>query len=155
MFFDDCSLIDMFHISEYSRYLFLEFIPSFSLVVVANQGSYDLHLFRMTNVMHKTNEGGPKGNRVTLQREYVFKCSRKSERILGVSIIDNSTNEKLANTIRIYIFTSDSRLHCLEVARRLPYTCHIETKKRDSKRKNKVKRHKACNKLLSAADLLY
>ena len=53
MFFDDCSLIEMFSISEYSRYLFLEFIPAFSLVVVGNQGSYDLHVFRMTNVMEK------------------------------------------------------------------------------------------------------
>ena len=34
---------------NYSRYLFLEFIEEFSLILVANQGSYDLHLFKLIN----------------------------------------------------------------------------------------------------------
>ena len=40
----------MFSVNEHSRYLFLEFIKSFSLVIVGNQGSYDLHIFRLANV---------------------------------------------------------------------------------------------------------
>jgi len=36
MYFEDLSLVQMFHIGEKSRYLFLEFIRAFSLVVVAN-----------------------------------------------------------------------------------------------------------------------
>jgi hypothetical protein len=47
MYFEDLSLVQMFHIGEKSRYLFLEFIRAFSLVVVANQGSYDLHIFKI------------------------------------------------------------------------------------------------------------
>jgi len=33
-----------------TRYLFLEFLEDFSLILVGNQGGYDLHLFKLTNV---------------------------------------------------------------------------------------------------------
>ena len=49
MYFDDLSMLEMFRVNEYSRYLFLKFIPQFSLLVVANQGCYDLHIFRLKN----------------------------------------------------------------------------------------------------------
>lgn len=47
MYYEDLNLMQMFQVSEHSRYLFLEFVKSFSLVVVANQGGYDLHVFRL------------------------------------------------------------------------------------------------------------
>jgi hypothetical protein len=31
-----------------SRYLFLEFIEEYSLIMVGNQGAHDLHLFKLT-----------------------------------------------------------------------------------------------------------
>jgi hypothetical protein len=81
MYFDDLSMVDMFRVGEYSRYLFLEFVKELSCVVVANQGCYDLHVFRLYNVADKSE------SRLKLRREYVFKCSRElSERILGVSV---------------------------------------------------------------------
>lgn len=36
MYFDDLSMMEMFRVGEYSRYLFLEFIPELSVIVVAN-----------------------------------------------------------------------------------------------------------------------
>ena len=47
MYFEDLNMMQMFRVSEFSRYLFLEFIPELSVVVVANQGCYDLHIFRI------------------------------------------------------------------------------------------------------------
>lgn len=55
MYYEDLNLMQMFQVSEHSRYLFLEFIKSFSLVVVANQGSYDLHIFRLINSVSQAN----------------------------------------------------------------------------------------------------
>jgi hypothetical protein len=49
MYFEDLNMMEMFRVGEYSRYLFLEFIAELSLVVVANQGCYDLHIFRLIN----------------------------------------------------------------------------------------------------------
>jgi hypothetical protein len=49
MFFEDLQMMEMFRVSEYSRYLFLEFLERLSLIIVANQGCYDLHIFRLTN----------------------------------------------------------------------------------------------------------
>jgi len=89
MYFEDLHLIDMFRVTETSRYLFLEFIKSFSLIVVANQGSYDLHIFRLTTTLKQTGKSSKANdNRVKLQREYVFKCSKPSVKILGVSVIE-------------------------------------------------------------------
>jgi hypothetical protein len=51
MYFDDLNMLSMFKFSERSRYLFLEFVPSMSVIVVANQGSYDLHIFRLVNTI--------------------------------------------------------------------------------------------------------
>jgi len=64
----------------------LEFVKAFSLVVVANQGSYDLHIFRLINTVN----GEDGSEHVKMQREYVFKCPKWCERILGVSVVDNS-----------------------------------------------------------------
>jgi hypothetical protein len=73
----------------------------------------------MTNVLQKQSDSSSTSQKVQLQREYVFKCGSKEERILGVSIIDESGKGKLAGTVRIYIFTSECRLHCLEVSKRV------------------------------------
>jgi hypothetical protein len=51
MYFEELSLRDVFNIRNYSRYLFLEFIEEYSLILVANQGAFDLHMFRLTNVI--------------------------------------------------------------------------------------------------------
>ena len=94
MYYEDLNLMAMFQVSEHSRYLFLEFIKSFSLVVVGNQGSYDLHIFRLTNSVsqNRPNSAGRPTceENVAMQREYVFKCPRWRERILGVSVTDSS-----------------------------------------------------------------
>ena len=78
----------MFQVSEHSRYLFLEFVKSFSLVIVANQGSYDLHIFRLTNSVSADDDGSGCKQNIKMQREYVFKCPKWRERILGVSVVD-------------------------------------------------------------------
>ena len=120
MYYEDLNLMQMFQVSEHSRYLFLEFIKSFSLVVVANQGSYDLHIFRLINSVN----GLDGREHVKMQREYIFKCPRWRERILGVSVVDNSQEldqgkaEGLQRSCRIYILTSDAKLHVLEISRR-------------------------------------
>ena len=122
MYFDDLSMVDMFRVGEYSRYLFLEFVKELSCVVVANQGCYDLHVFRLVNVAHSTE------SRLQLRREYVFKCSRDlNERILGVSVQTETQPQVKA---RIYIVTSQAQYHVLEVAKR-------EVVQRSSKRKGK------------------
>ena len=36
MYFEDLDMINMFRVSNSSRYLFLDFIPSMSVIVVAN-----------------------------------------------------------------------------------------------------------------------
>ena len=36
MYFEDVSMMDMFRVDEYSRYLFLEFVKELGLVIVAN-----------------------------------------------------------------------------------------------------------------------
>ena len=56
-------------------------------MVVANQGSYDLHIFRLIRSIDKENDAS---EHVKMQREYVFKCPKWRERILGVSVVDNS-----------------------------------------------------------------
>ena len=83
--------MQMFQVSEHSRYLFLEFIQAFSLVVVANQGSYDLHIFRLVRSIDKSKDSA--SEHVKMQREYIFKCPKWRERILGVSVVDNSKEE--------------------------------------------------------------
>jgi len=50
MYFEDLNMMSMFRVGEVSRYLFLEFVPELSLVIVANQGCYDLHIFRLLSV---------------------------------------------------------------------------------------------------------
>ena len=51
MYFEDLDMINMFRVSNNSRYLFLEFIPSMSVIIVANQGCYDLHIFKLVNTI--------------------------------------------------------------------------------------------------------
>ena len=124
MYYEDLNLMQMFQVSEHSRYLFLEFIKSFSLVVVANQGSYDLHIFRLTNVVSQLDgrQSGCEQN-IRMQREYVFKCPRWREKILGVSVIDmarelpKEESSSIHKSCRIYILTSDARIHVLEIKR--------------------------------------
>ena len=108
--------------SEHSRYLFLEFVETFSLVVVANQGAYDLHIFKLTNTVGEDNHES-----VRLQREYIFKCPKWRERILGVTVVDDSKTNDMSDTdstsvmyrmVRIYILTSEAKMHVLEVTRR-------------------------------------
>ena len=80
MFFEELQLIDTFRIMSQSRYLFLHVMPIFSLLIVGNQGAYDLHFFKVTR--------GRDGD-VSLDRVYVFKLSQSNDlRILGVSVQD-------------------------------------------------------------------
>lgn len=76
-----------------------------------------------------------------MQREYVFKCPRWNQRILGVSVVDPAREitatptttraaahqrdnasmpsvNHLASSCRIYILTSEPKIHVLEVTRR-------------------------------------
>ena len=124
MYFEDLSLVQMFHITERSRYLFLEFIRSFSLVVVANQGSYDLHIFRILTQLGTGSVESLNGtDRMKLQREYVFKCPRWQERILGVNVVEEpQRSDSLPMTCRVYILTSSNSLHCLEIRRTVGLT---------------------------------
>ena len=102
-------MMEMFRVSEYSRYLFLEFLERLSLIIVANQGCYDLHIFRLTNLLLP---GGD--SKLKLQREFVFKCSNNTnERILGVAVHQDGFRRA-----RIYILTSFLKYHVLEVSRR-------------------------------------
>ena len=48
MFLDDLGLGSSLAHMNRSRYLFLEFIPTKSLIVVGNQGGHDLHIFKLT-----------------------------------------------------------------------------------------------------------
>ena len=98
MYFEDLNMMEMFRVSEFSRYLFLEFLPSLSLVIVGNQGCYDLHIFRLKN--------GENG--LMLSREYVFKASREvPERLLGVSVCEGTSRSQ------IYVCTSAGKWHVI------------------------------------------
>jgi hypothetical protein len=69
MYFEELDLGSVFHMRNYSRYLFLEFLEDFSIILVGNQGSYDLHFFKLINTVDAT-DGSSKYN---IQRLYVFK----------------------------------------------------------------------------------
>lgn len=71
MYFEELDLSEVFNMRNYSRYLFLEFLEAFSLILVGNQGAYDLHLFRLTNKIDSS-DGSSK---YKLTREYVYKGS--------------------------------------------------------------------------------
>ena len=108
MYFEELDLSEVFNMRNYSRYLFLEFLEDFSMILVGNQGSYDLHLFRLTNKIDPS-DGASK---YKLTREYVYKGHSISVRILGVSLVRSSP---VCN--RIYILSADKRLNVLEVRR--------------------------------------
>jgi hypothetical protein len=122
MYFNDLNMMQMFRVGEYSRYLFLEFIPEMSLVVVANQGCYDLHVFRLLNSVREGKSS------LKVQREYVFKCSDDTqERILGVSV--QVTKNLLPVQAHVYIFTSFCNYHVLQIGRRVPSAAACANKK--------------------------
>jgi len=108
MYFEELDLSEVFNMRNYSRYLFLEFLEDFSMIFVGNQGSYDLHLFRLTNKIDPS-DGASK---YKLTREYVYKGHSISVRILGVSLVRSSPDCN-----RIYILSADKRLNVLEVRR--------------------------------------
>lgn len=116
MFFEELDLSSVFHMRNYSRYLFLEFLEDFSLIMVGNQGSYDLHLFKLTNKVDVT-DGSSKYN---LQREYVYKANSIGIRILGVSIVrcNHDCN-------RIYVLSSDKKINVIEIRRIVGKECYI------------------------------
>jgi hypothetical protein len=89
---------------NYSRYLFLEFLEDFSLILVGNQGSYDLHIFKLINKVDAV-EGSSK---YKLQREYVYKGNSIGIRILGVSVV-----KATRDCNRIYILSSDRKVNVL------------------------------------------
>ncbi|CDW75675.1 wd40 repeat-containing protein [Stylonychia lemnae] len=68
MYFEELELNQVINMRNYSRYLFLEFIEEFSLILVGNQGSYDLHLFKLINTLDNQQV-----SKFKLQREYVYK----------------------------------------------------------------------------------
>ncbi len=86
----------------------MEFLEEFSLILVGNQGGYDLHLLRLVNMIDER-DGSSK---YKLVREYVFKGSSIGTRILGVS-----TQGKGTSTNRVYVLTSDRRLNVIEINR--------------------------------------
>jgi hypothetical protein len=94
---------------NYSRYLFLEFLPDFSLILVGNQGSYDLHFFKLINLVNVSDCS----SKYKLVREYVFKAQNIGVRLLGVSVVRNSP---YCN--RVYILGSDRRYSVLEITSR-------------------------------------
>ena len=51
MFFEELDLAHVFNMMNYSRYLFLDFLEAHSMLIVGNQGSYDLHFFRVINAL--------------------------------------------------------------------------------------------------------
>ena len=110
MYFDELGLNEVFQMQSHSRYLFLEFLEDFSLILVGNQGSYDLHLFKLTNII--TDEGCSK---YKLQREYIYKAGTNNRlvRILGVSVCRLSPDCN-----RIYILSSEHKVSVLEVRKR-------------------------------------
>jgi hypothetical protein len=91
----------------YSRYLFLEFIEQFSLIMVGNQGSYDLHLFSLVNIVDEFGK-----SKFKCERVYVYKSNEERVRIIGVSVCQSDS------AARIYILTSDKKLNCLEIRQR-------------------------------------
>jgi hypothetical protein len=109
MYFEELGLSEIFRLREYSRYLFLDFLADFSLILVANQGAYDLHLFRLVNCLNPE-EGTSK---YKLLREYVFKAHSPGVRILGVSVQRPSP---ACN--RVYVLGSDRRMNVVEIRRR-------------------------------------
>lgn len=96
MFFEELDLAHVFNMMNYSRYLFLDFLEAHSLLIVGNQGSYDLHFFRVINAL----------GRFKIQREYVYKADTPSIRLLGVSVQRSG---------RVYVLGSDKRLSVIEV----------------------------------------
>lgn len=99
-----------------SRYLFLEFIPKFSLILVGNQGAHDLHLFKIINKIDVKKNAELTGKvfqetqEMSLERVYVYKHSSFSERILGVNVQEDD-----CELVRIYILSSDNLLNCLQI----------------------------------------
>eukprot|EP00347_Sterkiella_histriomuscorum_P017311 403349870 len=111
MYFEDLQLNDIINMRNYSRYLFLEFIEDFSLLLVGNQGAYDLHLFKIINFI---DDGG--NSQFKLQREYVYKGTDPSARILGISVVKSQQNSHLdSKTCRIYILDKNKKLNVLEI----------------------------------------
>ncbi len=108
MYFEELDLSQVFHMRNYSRYLFLEFLEDFSLILVGNQGSYDLHIFKLINKVDAV-EGSSK---YKLQREYVYKGNSIGIRILGVSVV-----KATRDCNRIYILSSDRKVNVLEIKR--------------------------------------
>jgi len=116
MFFEELDLSAVFHMRNYSRYLFLEFLEDFSLILVGNQGSYDLHLFKLTNKVD-VSDGSSK---YQLQREYVYKGNSIGIRILGVSVVRCSQNCN-----RIYVLSSDRKINVIEITKSKEKQCYI------------------------------
>ena len=105
MYFEELDLGQVFNMRTYSRYLFLEFIEQFSLVLVGNQGSYDWHLFRLNNVVDREGQ-----SKYRLHREYVYKGNTHS-RIVGISV------ERGVHRARVWVLTEDRRLNVVEISR--------------------------------------
>jgi len=92
---------------QMSRYLFLEYMEDFSMVLVANQGSYDLHFFMLRKQV------GAERVEFKLERQYIFKANGFQIRILGVSIVRISPHKS-----RVYVLTSDLRMNVLSVEKK-------------------------------------
>jgi len=113
MYFEDMPFGRSINMLNQSRYLFLEFIPLFSLILVGNQGAHDLHFFKIVNKIEiNANNKHELFQRqdLHLERVYVYKHSNYQERILGVNVQEDASSK-----IRIYILTSDNLLNCLEI----------------------------------------
>jgi len=99
-----------------SRYLFLEFIEEFSLILVGNQGGHDLNLFKVTNSID-FREAWKYGDQLTskdlealnLERVYIYKHNDNLQRILGVNV------QRSKSSVKIYIFGADMMLNCVEI----------------------------------------
>lgn len=106
MYYGEMNFLNTLTMIGQSRYIFLEFIPQFSLILVANQGAHDLHLFKIKNNIqlkskkayediHKQimnlnewqNEEVIKiSENISLERVYIYKHTNCRERILGVNV---------------------------------------------------------------------
>lgn len=108
VYFEDLSFINTLRLINQTRYLFLEFVPQYSLLIVGNQGGHDLSIFRLKTKVDYESATTASSD---LERIYVFKHSNQDMRILGVNIQSDDKR------VRIYVFTSDIKLSCLEVWR--------------------------------------
>ena len=109
-----------------SRYLFLDFIPHLSLVIVANQGGFDLQIFWLTRksmylyiyIYILTSRDEKSEGEYDLKLIYLWRARNYFHRILGISYLPIISEVEVKRELSIYILTSGGRLSTLHINRR-------------------------------------